>query len=375
LDDGFHTAGQPVLEDSAIETVREGAKHTFADFAFEGIFLDSLNLRFDEVHCQTFVCMYSNFYNDMIGTISHQSRSFVGILIGNIDKEQHSIELFYGSDGLIIVFGVPGGIPHLDDSRGFGDAHGEDSESSGLFRETLGNAVDELGYEGCLACADIPQENYFEDFGWILFSHYYYLFLLIYNIINLQTPKMSILILLYLLLSTLFLSTFPFTIPANNANNLQLTQKCTDVLPYSTTRINHDVYYTWYGKVGEQLNGTTYQPGHVFERHIAVNGQCTAQQKTENKTVFYSEDEFYKALSKDTTNCTMTSLTQFNFNQNYNIPNPSDYIRGIDCNTGTAHLYGSYFVEYKRAIQKPKPTQEEYMASMKATIWTFYPKR
>jgi hypothetical protein len=71
----------------------------------------------------------------------------------------------------------------------------------------------------------------------------------------------------------------------------------------------------------------------------------------------------------------MTSTTQFNFNQNYNIPNPNDYIRGIDCVTGSVHLFGSYFVEYKRTIQKPNPSQQEYMASMKATIWTFYPKR
>jgi hypothetical protein len=154
-----------------------------------------------------------------------------------------------------------------------------------------------------------------------------------------------------------------------------LTQKCTDVLPYSKSSININTYETWFGKVGEHLNGTTYEHGHVFSRHVAVNQQCTTEQKKENKTVFYNEAEFYKALGKDATNCTMTSTTQFNFNQDYVIPSPNDYIRGIDCVTGTVHMFNSYFVEYKRAIQKPNPTESEYMASQKVTVWTFYPKR
>jgi hypothetical protein len=157
--------------------------------------------------------------------------------------------------------------------------------------------------------------------------------------------------------------------------NPTLTQKCTDVLPYPKTNINLNTYNQWFGKVGEQLNGTTYENGHVFSRHVAVNQQCTSDQKKENKTVFLNLDEFYKAMNKDTTNCTMTSTTQFNFNQDHTIAVASDYIRGIDCVTGSIHLFSSYFVEYKRAIQKSNPSQAEYMASQKVTVWTFYPKR
>lgn len=39
---------------------------------------------------------------------------------------------------------------------------------------------------------------------------------------------------------------------------LELTQKCTDTLPYGTNNINLVEYHSWYGKLGEQLNGTTY---------------------------------------------------------------------------------------------------------------------
>lgn len=66
-----------------------------------------------------------------------------------------------------------------------------------------------------------------------------------------------------------------------------LTQKCIDVLPYKPNNINRAFYYTWYGKVGENINGTSYETGHVFSRHIAVDYRCTDEQKKENKTVFY----------------------------------------------------------------------------------------
>lgn len=181
------------------------------------------------------------------------------------------------------------------------------------------------------------------------------------------------------LLLLVMVSTICFTIAPwfriHIPSPLRLTQKCIDVLPYKPININHDQYYTWFGKVGENINGTTYDNGHVFSRHVAVNYRCTDEQKKDNKTVFYDEPEFYKALNKDATNCTMSSASQFNFNQNHNIAAPSDYIKGIDCVTGTVHLFASYFVEYKRAIQKAKPTQAEYMGSQYATVWTFYPKR
>jgi hypothetical protein len=68
-----------------------------------------------------------------------------------------------------------------------------------------------------------------------------------------------------------------------------LTVNCIDALPYPKVNINYNTYLSWYGKVGEQLNGTTYDSGHVFSRHIAVNHLCTAEQKKDNKTVFYDE--------------------------------------------------------------------------------------
>jgi hypothetical protein len=93
-----------------------------------------------------------------------------------------------------------------------------------------------------------------------------------------------------LLLSITLINVYSFNLKPDTENQPQLTQRCTDVLPYPKTRIPKDAYYTWFGKLGEQLNGTTYEPGHVFARHIAVNGQCTEDQKKENKTVFLNED-------------------------------------------------------------------------------------
>ena len=113
-----------------------------------------------------------------------------------------------------------------------------------------------------------------------------------------------------------------------------VAQKCTTVLPYRTSNINHAEYEAWFGKLGENIHGTSYTFGHVFSRHVAINNQCTAQQKSDKKTVFWDELEFYKALNFDNTNCTLSSTTAFNFNQNRVIASPTDYIRGIDCITG-----------------------------------------
>ena len=54
------------------------------------------------------------------------------------------------------------------------------------------------------------------------------------------------------------------------------TQPCISTLPYRTTFINFTEYEMWYGKVGENINGTTYTYGHVFSRHVAVNYKCTS---------------------------------------------------------------------------------------------------
>lgn len=178
-----------------------------------------------------------------------------------------------------------------------------------------------------------------------------------------------------ILFTVLICQSSSFSIPRPLIGPYQLTQKCIDVLPYKPIDINREYYYTWFGKLGENINGTTYENGHVFTRHIAVNYKCTDEQKKDNKTVFYDESQFYKALNRDTTNCTMTSDKEFNFSQNHVIAAPNDYIKGIDCITGVVHTFSSYFVEYKRAIQNAKPTQAQCMASKYVTVWTFYPKR
>jgi hypothetical protein len=53
-----------------------------------------------------------------------------------------------------------------------------------------------------------------------------------------------------LLLLVLCIGVLSFNITPNNLYKPKLTQKCIDVLPYPRSRINHDVYYTWFGKVG-----------------------------------------------------------------------------------------------------------------------------
>ena len=66
-----------------------------------------------------------------------------------------------------------------------------------------------------------------------------------------------------------------------------VSQPCISALPYKTTNINLADYESWYGKEGENINGTTYLCGHVFSRHIAVDNKCTSEQKAEQKTVFW----------------------------------------------------------------------------------------
>ena len=54
---------------------------------------------------------------------------------------------------------------------------------------------------------------------------------------------------------------------------------CLNYLPYNIWNNPQGDYYNWYGLYGKSINGTTFLTGHVFDRHLAVNGACTLQQK------------------------------------------------------------------------------------------------
>ncbi len=54
---------------------------------------------------------------------------------------------------------------------------------------------------------------------------------------------------------------------------------CLTYLPYRIFDNPEVDYYNWYGLYGKDIRGITFQPGHAFERHIAVNGACTLEQK------------------------------------------------------------------------------------------------
>ena len=84
---------------------------------------------------------------------------------------------------------------------------------------------------------------------------------------------------------------------------LTTSKKCLDTLPYNVWKDPQIDYYNWYGLEGTSIHGTTYLTGHIFERHIAVNGACTLYQKQNNKTVFYNLNEFQKAASSLTYLC------------------------------------------------------------------------
>jgi hypothetical protein len=51
--------------------------------------------------------------------------------------------------------------------------------------------------------------------------------------------------------------------------------QCKNLLPYNLNNHPENDYLNWYGKVGKSIDGTTYEPGHAFTLHIAVNGACT----------------------------------------------------------------------------------------------------
>ena len=73
-------------------------------------------------------------------------------------------------------------------------------------------------------------------------------------------------------------------------------------------------YYQWYGKVGSNINGRTYEQGHFIERHVAVNGKCTDEQAAEGKSIFYDWNEVNKAFSKTTqSKCPLSDRTTFSY--------------------------------------------------------------
>ena len=85
--------------------------------------------------------------------------------------------------------------------------------------------------------------------------------------------------------------------------------------------------------------------------------------------------EFQSAIRKTPAYCSVLDHTTFTYDYNGKFSSPGDYILGIDCKTDEIKFFTDYFVQFKRAIQNPKPTLQEYLNSDYVTIWTFYPKR
>lgn len=85
--------------------------------------------------------------------------------------------------------------------------------------------------------------------------------------------------------------------------------------------------------------------------------------------------EFQSAARKIIVFCNAFDHTTFTYDYNGRFPSSIDYILGIDCKTGEVRFFTDYFVQFKRAIDNPYPTLEEYLNSDYLTIWTFYPKR
>jgi hypothetical protein len=90
--------------------------------------------------------------------------------------------------------------------------------------------------------------------------------------------------------------------------------QCKNLLPYSITSVSESAYLSWYGKVGDAAAGTSYEPGHLFDRHVAVNDQCTADQIKEGKTVFINRNEMTRTVVVlDGTNCDLGNTGEFNY--------------------------------------------------------------
>lgn len=151
---------------------------------------------------------------------------------------------------------------------------------------------------------------------------------------------------------------------------------CRNLLPYSISSVAESSYLTWYGKVGDSASGTYYEPGHLFERHVAVNNQCTADQIKDGKTVFINRNEMIRTVVVlDTTNCDLGNTAEFNYRTTKTIASASEYIDGIDCQSNTRKKFNKFYIQYKKTLQNRSPSQSEYMGSQKVTVWTVYPAR
>ncbi len=108
---------------------------------------------------------------------------------------------------------------------------------------------------------------------------------------------------------------------------------------------------------------------------MAVNGKCTDYQQTEGKSVFYDWNEVTKGYKQTLANlCPLDDRTTFSYDFEIKIASPTDYIKGIDCRSGTVRKYTRVLALYRRAINKKNPTANEYLNSNSVTLWTFYPK-
>jgi hypothetical protein len=72
--------------------------------------------------------------------------------------------------------------------------------------------------------------------------------------------------------------------------------------------------------------------------------------------------------------CPLGDKTTFSYDFEVKIASPTNYIKGIDCRSGTVRKYSRVFALYRRAINKRNPTSNEYLDSNHVTLWTFYPK-
>lgn len=54
--------------------------------------------------------------------------------------------------------------------------------------------------------------------------------------------------------------------------------------------------------------------------------------------------------------CDLTSSNVFTFDGYRTIKDSAKYINGIDCFSQTPQQFNKYFIQYKKAVQNPKPT-------------------
>jgi hypothetical protein len=82
-----------------------------------------------------------------------------------------------------------------------------------------------------------------------------------------------------------------------------------------------------------------------------------------------------RTVTMDTTPCTLDDTTSFNYRTDKTIASPTDYIKGIDCQTGVQKTFSKFYIQYKRALKNKSPSQQQYLSSQTVTVWTVYPQR